>query len=237
MSAACGRLSWLRTTSKLVIGGMVWAGPNRVVVSTIERIRANAYNSNLWEVRLNARRELDTRGLRKLTAWTDFPIQPGSLTTDGKRLVFVRSFAQRDVYVAGIDGARSRLEAPRRLTLDLGDDYPTAWTRDSKSVILTSDRAGAAKIFRQGVDQQEAEPHRGLAGDADSSPDGAGWQVRAVLQHRAETTRLPFDACALDRGNAGAGRHNSGDRGLSLFPRWSLLRRRIAWAERRLHRL
>ena len=44
---------------------------------------------------------------------------------------------------------RSVMGIPRRLTLDLGDDYPTAWTRDSKSVILTSDRNGPMAIFLQ----------------------------------------------------------------------------------------
>jgi Tol biopolymer transport system component len=60
--------------------------------------------------------------------------------------------------VAGMDRARTRLEPPRRLTLELGDDYPTAWTRDSKSVILTSDRNGPMNIFRQSLDRQTAEP-------------------------------------------------------------------------------
>ncbi len=162
-------------TRKLEIGGMVWAGRDRIVVSNLEPVGANGYNSNLWEVRLNARREASAGGLRKITAWTDFPIQPGSLTTDGRKLVFVRSFAQRDVYVAGIDGARSRLEAPRRLTLELGDDYPTAWTRDSKSVILTSDRTGVMRVFRQTLDQQTADPLTDLPGSQilpRMAPDG-----------------------------------------------------------------
>jgi Tol biopolymer transport system component/tRNA A-37 threonylcarbamoyl transferase component Bud32 len=145
-------------TNRLWIGGMVWAGPRRIVFSSMEPAGANAYNSNLWEVRLNANREPAREGLRKMTEWTDLPIQPGSLTTDGRRLVFVRSFAHRDVYVAGIDASRSHLQPPRRLTLELGDDYPTAWTRDSKSVILASDRYGAMKVFRQGLDDQTAEP-------------------------------------------------------------------------------
>ena len=96
-------------------------------------------------------------GLSKLTDWTDFPIQSGSLTTDGKRLVFVRSFIQRDVYVADIDADRSHMGPPRRLTMDLGDDYPTAWMRDSKTVILNSDRNGPIHIFRQDLDKPTAD--------------------------------------------------------------------------------
>jgi serine/threonine protein kinase/Tol biopolymer transport system component len=162
-------------TRKLEIGGTVWAGHDRIVVSDLEPVGANGYNSNLWEIRLDARREPAAGGLRKMTAWTDFPIQPGSLTAAGRRLVFVRSFAQRDVYVAGIDAARSHLEPPRRLTLELGDDYPTAWTRDSKSVILTSDRSGVMRIFRQTLDQETADPLSDLPGSQilpRMAPDG-----------------------------------------------------------------
>lgn len=144
--------------NKLRIGGLAWVARDRIVFSADERTGANSYNSNLWDARLNARREPAPGGLRQLTAWTDFPIQPGSLTTDGKRLVFVRKFAQRDVYVAAVDAARRQIAIPRRLTLDLGDDYPTAWTRDSKSVILTSDRSGNMRIFRQDLERQDAEP-------------------------------------------------------------------------------
>jgi Tol biopolymer transport system component len=154
-----GRKSVLLTDAgKFLLGGVVWMDASRIVVCRDEITGNNSYNSNLWEARLNARRELATAGLRALTQWTDLPIQPRSLTTDGKRIVFVRNFAQRDVYVARVDALRWKTESPRRLTLDLGDDYPTAWTPDGKSVILTSDRSGEVKIYRQRLDRQEAEP-------------------------------------------------------------------------------
>jgi Tol biopolymer transport system component len=177
---------------KLEIGGMVWAGRDRVVLSDLEPVGANGYNSNLWEVRLNARRGPAAGGVHKMTSWSDFPIQPGSLTTDGKRLVFVRSFAQRDVYVAGIDAARSHLEAPRRLTLELGDDYPTAWTRDSKSVILTSDRSGVMRIFRQALDQQTADPLSEVPGSQilpRMAPDGKSVLFCSIVP-KVRTCRL-----------------------------------------------
>ena len=142
---------------KLEIGSIVWPTQSRIIVAVRERMGTNAYNSNLWELRLNAHGGPVSGGLSKLTDWTDFPIQSGSLTTDGKRLVFVRSFIQRDVYVADIDADRSHMGPPRRLTMDLGDDYPTAWMRDSKTVILNSDRNGPIHIFRQDLDKPTAD--------------------------------------------------------------------------------
>jgi serine/threonine protein kinase/Tol biopolymer transport system component len=136
---------------------MVWPSQNRMIVTIDEDLGTNQYDSNLWELRLNDGGALIAGGLRKLTSWTDLPIRSGSLSTDGKRLVFIRSFRQRDVYVASLEAGGTRMGTPRRLTLDLGDDYPTDWTRDSKTVILTSSRNGPPAIFRQDLDKQTAE--------------------------------------------------------------------------------
>ncbi len=153
----------LRTTivpveRKVDIGSLAWPAENRIIVSIQERSGANSEgNSNLWEIRLNAVGVPVSGNLRRLTAWADFPIRRGSLTTDGKKMVFIRSFRQRDVYVGELSRDRRRMGPLRRLTMDLGDDYPTAWTPDSKAVILTSDRAGPAAVYRQDLDKPTAE--------------------------------------------------------------------------------
>jgi Tol biopolymer transport system component len=143
---------------KLSISSMVWLRQNRMIVAIQEAGSGvnSEGSSNLWEVTLNTGGTIASDGPRRLTAWTDFPIRSGSLTTDGKKIVFIRSFTQRDVYVAEVDPGRLRMGTPRRLTLDLGDDYPTAWTRDSKTVILTSDRNGPSAIFLQDLNKQTA---------------------------------------------------------------------------------
>ena len=141
----------------LELGSIVWPSQNRVIVAIDEELGVNQYDSNLWEIRLNGDGAMAAGGLRRLTAWTDFPIRSGSLSADGKRLVFIRSFQQRDVYVAPLEAGGTRMGTPRRLTLDLGDDYPTDWTRDSKTVILTSSRNGPPAIFRQDLDKQTAD--------------------------------------------------------------------------------
>jgi WD40 repeat protein len=81
------------------------------------------------------------------------------------------------VYVAELHPTKRKMGAPRRLTLDLGDDYPTAWTPDSSAVLFTSDRNGPSAIFRQRLDEQTAEqivfgPRSQII--ARSSPDGTG---------------------------------------------------------------
>ncbi|MDQ2775885.1 MAG: hypothetical protein M3Y57_13360 [Acidobacteriota bacterium] len=143
---------------KLSISSLVWANQDRLILVIDEDVPGvNQYNSNLWELRVNGAGELVPGGFRRLTTWIDFPIRAGSLSTDGKSLVFIRAFRQRDVYVASLEPDNTRLGIPKRFTLDLGDDYPSDWTRDSKTVILTSDRSGTQGIYRQDLDKLSAE--------------------------------------------------------------------------------
>ena len=138
----------------LDVGSIIWPTQNRMIVAIDEDLGAYQYNSNLWEIRLHDDGTMAPGGMRRLTSWTNFPIRRGSLSTDGKRLVFIRSFQQRDVYIAPLEAGGTRMGMPRRLTLDLGDDYPTDWTRDSKTIIFTSSRNGPQTIFRQDLDKQ-----------------------------------------------------------------------------------
>ncbi|HYP07859.1 MAG TPA: protein kinase [Bryobacteraceae bacterium] len=141
---------------KMIIGSVAWLRSGRLVAAVHDQARGvnSVGSSNLWEIRPQGTGPAE---LRRLTTWTDFPIRLASLTTDGAQLAFIRSFRQRDVYVADLDLARGSMTTPRRLTLDLGDDYPTSWTPDSKAVVFTSDRNGPSAIFRQDLDQQIAK--------------------------------------------------------------------------------
>jgi len=70
----------------------------------------------------------------------------------------------------------SRLKAPRRLTFDNRDNYPSNWAQDGKSIFFHSERNGKLQVFRQFLN--ESVPQTIVAGaendhDAQSSPDGA----------------------------------------------------------------
>ncbi len=163
---ATGKKQILSTgNKKLSFGSVVWPQPNRLILSIDEDLGINQSDSNLWEAKLDNNGVLVAGGLRQLTFWTDCPIRTGSLATDGKRLLFIRSFHQRDVYVAPLEAGGARMGTPRRLTLDLSDDYPSGWTADSKTVILTSGRNGPQGIFRQGLDERTAQPLVTMAGN------------------------------------------------------------------------
>ena len=184
----------IRPEQNIALGSVAWRRADRMVVTVHDQARGvnSQGGSNLMEVRLG---ESQAPQLHRLTSWTDFPIRVGSLTTSGSKLAFIRSFRQRDVYVADLDVSRARMTTPRRLTLDLADDYPTAWTPDSKAVVFTSDRNGPSAIFRQGLDQQLATqvvfgPTRQII--ARAAPGGKWIVFYGVIGEKRGVMRVPM---------------------------------------------
>jgi Tol biopolymer transport system component len=112
----------------------------------------------------------------RVAKWTGSGIWDIRATSGGKRVVIMKGPYQRDVYIGDLEADGTRMKAPpRRLTLDERDDYPMAWTRDSKAVFFSSNRNGNDDIFRQDIDKDSAEA---LVTSTDSktplgvSPDG-----------------------------------------------------------------
>lgn len=69
----------------------------------------------------------------------------------------MKSNFQSNVYIAELEAGGAKLTTPRRLTLDERNDFPTAWTSDSRAVLFWSDRNGPNQIFKQNVDRQTPE--------------------------------------------------------------------------------
>lgn len=76
-----------------------------------------------------------------------------SVTADGKRLFLWRGNELPQVFVGEFDKGNDHLTSPRRLTLDEGSNQPTAWLPDSRSVLFLSNRNGAWKLYKQGIDR------------------------------------------------------------------------------------
>jgi Tol biopolymer transport system component len=80
------------------------------------------------------------------------------------------------VYVGELEANGRRLNNPHRLTLSAAKDFLGGWMPDSKAVLFWSDRNGTWDIFRQALDQAEAEPvvtGPGVKFLPAVSPDGA----------------------------------------------------------------
>jgi eukaryotic-like serine/threonine-protein kinase len=152
--------------------GFWWAPDGRLIFSLVE---PNGNGSNLWGVKLDPRTGKPENKPARLTNWVGFSFASPTFTADGKRLAFLKLNFQSNVYVAELKAGRARLTTPRRLTLDDRNDWPTAWTSDSRAVIFWSDRNGSDQIFTQNIDQQTAQAvntGRGQAWMPRLSPDG-----------------------------------------------------------------
>jgi hypothetical protein len=62
------------------------------------------------------------------------------------------------VYIAELAGQGTRMNAPRRITNDEASSMGSAWTADSKSVLLLSNRNGKWGIFKQAIGQDAVAP-------------------------------------------------------------------------------
>ncbi len=114
-------------------------------------------DANLWEIRIDARTGQAASHPRRITNWAGFTLSGLSVAADGSRLAFLKGTSQADVYVGELEKNGARLKMPRRLTPDDRNDFPTAWTPDSRAVLFFSDRNGKWDIFKQALDKRTAE--------------------------------------------------------------------------------
>lgn len=135
--------------------GIVHLSGGRWLYSVVAQPLLNR-EASLWEAGadpqtgrpLNKHRVRDWPG--DVSAW-DF-----TASDDGKRVAFFKRNLQKDVYVAELTSEGDPV-SPRRLTLDDSSDFATNWTPDSNAVLFTSERNGNRDIFRQALDQRNAD--------------------------------------------------------------------------------
>ncbi|HEY6293442.1 MAG TPA: protein kinase [Terriglobia bacterium] len=132
-----------------------WLADDRIVYSQQES--RGSSEANLWEIGIDAHWGAPTGKPKRITRW------PGSLagwlsaSADGKRLTVTKETYQAQVYLGELAAGGTRMNPPRRLTNDEANDFPCAWTADSRGVLFVSDRNGTPGIFKDGITQDTAE--------------------------------------------------------------------------------
>ncbi|MGC9946000.1 MAG: hypothetical protein ABSF64_06475 [Bryobacteraceae bacterium] len=162
-------------------GCLSWSPDGRLFFPASDRTgtQLTRYGYSIWAIPVDVRKGEAAGKPARLAQWADFYPNCLTLTADGKRLAFLKSRIQLDVYVGELGSDGNSLGPPRRLTLDnrgLGST-PDSWTADSRAILFTSDRNGKEEIFRQVPHESLAQAVVQLPGDQPSdalpTPDGA----------------------------------------------------------------
>jgi eukaryotic-like serine/threonine-protein kinase len=143
------------SSPSLYLRSVCWLPDGRIIYSRQESPDSN--DANLWQIGINAR-GASTGKPKRITQWAGSSIWDLDASADGKRLVFLKSTYQNQIYLGELGAGGTRMNPPRRLTNDEANDLPFAWMPDSKGVLFSSDRNGTFGIFKQGVSEDAAQP-------------------------------------------------------------------------------
>lgn len=179
-----------------VMPALAWTRENVLVYSRYDEA-PNQKDLNLWEAQLDSQTgkiEAETR----ITSGHGFIVELS--TASGGNVLALRRVDPHDhVYLAELRGGR-QLASPTRLSKENWGDDAHSWTRDSKAVLLTSDRDGHQHIFRQAIDQQS--PNLLVGGEHDLglprlNPQGSDmlylqFPVQAESSRDVEIRQIPL---------------------------------------------
>ena len=176
--------------------GLLWAADGRIIFTLNENEGTPVANANLWEIMADPQTGKPSGRATKITAWDGVHPWSPTVSRDAKRLALVKSHIRDDVYVGELKDGGTRLASPTRLTVSDSLDFPSGWTRDSKTIFFTSNRLGRRQVFRQQMDWGTAEPLiRGPDEEegAELSPDGRWilyWSLARSERSPSTTKRL-----------------------------------------------
>jgi eukaryotic-like serine/threonine-protein kinase len=168
-----GRWTTLVPSQAQYISGVAWLSDHELVFSKYPPLPRS--DSNLWITDVNATTGLPSAPARRRTQWTDFRIDDLSASADGSRLCLIRRNEVSNVYVGELRAHATRLMQLRRVTAEEANSWPTDWTRDSRALLLQSDRNRQDRVYKQDIDKDTSEPMTAGPDDQGSprlSPDG-----------------------------------------------------------------
>jgi Tol biopolymer transport system component len=113
---------------------------------------------NYWVARVNPAQGTFSAAPKQLTHNAGFCVSDTSATSDSKKLVFLKRSFEVSVHAADLDPDAKRINPPRALTSTEGQEWPVAWTPDSKEVVFASNRGPKMGFFRQSLTSGEATP-------------------------------------------------------------------------------
>ncbi|MBV9500618.1 MAG: PD40 domain-containing protein [Acidobacteriaceae bacterium] len=180
----------------LYMDDFCWLSTGRIIYARQET--EGRGGENLWWISVNAHGGVQASNPQRLTDWPGARLQALSSSADGKRLALLKMTSRGQIYLAQLSAGGTRLSGePRRLTEDETDDSATAWTADSKAVLIYSSRNGIPEIFKRAIGEDATQPlvTSERAYLPRISPDGA-WVLYSTNTARtmsAKLMRVPVD--------------------------------------------
>jgi Tol biopolymer transport system component len=182
MTSACtlpdGRVLFLR-----------WYSPELVLVHQLWELRTDPGTGRILAPPRQLTHTKNNTGMSSLSA-----------SNDGKEIVAVRyNQGPPNIWIADLPPADQapRLLNQRRLTFSLAEEFPHAWTADSRTIIFESNQNGPFDLYRQSIDRRESEPLvvSGVSKVlAEMSPDGRWLLYHETSQYRSlKVMRVPIE--------------------------------------------
>jgi DNA-binding winged helix-turn-helix (wHTH) protein/Tol biopolymer transport system component len=135
------------------ISDLTWLPDGRILFWLAE-LPPNQSTVNIWAVDAGPGTDRSLGKPERITSWVGFVITGTSQfrhSADGRRLAFNKTHVQDTVKIAELNRETGKLGSVRRLTNDNWQDDAKGWTRDSKSVLFTSERNGGNTVYQQPV--------------------------------------------------------------------------------------
>jgi eukaryotic-like serine/threonine-protein kinase len=186
---------------------IVWLHDGRVVYNVAE---PETGVCNYWMGRIDADTGKRLEQPRRLTNWPSLCEGSGSVSRDDKKLAFSAWAGFFTSYVAELEAGGKRFRNLRHFSLEDSDNYPLAWTPDSKSVIMARHRKpDNYGLYKQSLDSDTPESSLSSGGAGwlslgVVSPDGK-WVIARAWQESEGfaplTSRLPIMRFPISGGN------------------------------------
>jgi Tol biopolymer transport system component len=168
---------------------LTWTVDGRLIFSRWDSKSQNTFN--LWQISLNPDTGASSGHPEPLTHSDGW--YPQLASHDGKQLLAINWKSQRETYVAEIKDNGARFDQIRKVTFNAASNFPFGWYPDNKSFLVSSDRTGGYRLYRQPLTGEMSQPLISGADDqtgAVITPDGA-WILYETSPHESTTTTRP----------------------------------------------
>jgi eukaryotic-like serine/threonine-protein kinase len=131
----------------------IWLSPTRIALDRWEA--PDKPFSNLWQIDVDPKKMKAVGNARRLTNWAGFSVEGMSASQDGRLLALTKETDQSNIFVGELADHGNSLVHLHRVSPEDRVEWPSGWSRDSKTLFFQSDRTGNMSIFKQRIDSND----------------------------------------------------------------------------------